>query len=61
MIAAEGARNHGLLNIPTDEFFKTRHTLPMNIEEQKKIASFLTLLADYRENLQSSSVPEHKV
>jgi len=44
MIAAEGARNHGLLNIPTDEFFKTRHTLPMNIEEQKKIASFLTLL-----------------
>ena len=44
MIAAEGARNHGLLNIPTDEFFETRHTLPMNIEEQKKIASFLTLL-----------------
>lgn len=23
MIAAEGARNHGLLNVPTDEFFAT--------------------------------------
>lgn len=44
MIAAEGARNHGLLNIPTEGFFETRHTLPMGIAEQKKIATFLTLL-----------------
>ena len=25
MISAEGARNHGLLNVPTDEFFDTYH------------------------------------
>ena len=25
MISAEGARNHGLLNVPTDEFFDTKH------------------------------------
>ena len=24
MISAEGARNHGLLNVPTDEFFGTK-------------------------------------
>ena len=44
MIAAEGARNHGLLNVPTEAFFETRHTLPMSIAEQQKIASFLTLI-----------------
>ena len=44
IIAAEGARNHGLLNVPTEDFFQTRHILPNNIVEQKKIASFLTLL-----------------
>ena len=44
MIAAEGARNHGLLNVPTEDFFDTVHTLPKSIEEQTKIADFLTLL-----------------
>ena len=44
MISAEGARNHGLLNVPTDEFFDTKHYLPENIEEQRKIADFLITL-----------------
>jgi Restriction endonuclease S subunits len=44
MIAAEGARNHGLLNVPTDDFFATQHILPNNEQEQHKIAQFLGLL-----------------
>ncbi len=44
MIAAEGARNHGLLNVPTEDFFETRHVLPADITEQRKIACFLTLV-----------------
>ena len=44
MIAAEGARNHGLLNVPTEDFFETQHILPTDLVEQKKIARFLTLL-----------------
>ena len=44
MIAAEGARNHGLLNVSVEEFFNTKHTLPSNINEQKKISQFLLLL-----------------
>ena len=43
MIAVEGARNHGLLNISVEDFFNTMHKFP-NIEEQEKIASFLTLI-----------------
>ena len=41
MISAEGARNHGLLNVPTDEFFETKHYLPHNLSEQRKIADFI--------------------
>ncbi len=44
MIAAEGARNHGLLNVPTDDFFDTLHILPKNSNEQDKIAKFLILV-----------------
>ena len=44
MISAEGARNHGLLNVPTDEFFATKHYLPENTAEQRKIADFLIAL-----------------
>ena len=44
MISAEGARNHGLLNVPTDEFFETKHYLPHNISEQRKIADFIIAL-----------------
>ena len=36
-IAAEGARNHGLLNIAPTDFFKTKLKLPADIEEQQEI------------------------
>lgn len=38
--AAEGARNHGLLNISTSEFFETEIMVPIDIEEQAKIGEF---------------------
>ena len=44
MISAEGARNHGLLNVPTDEFFGTKHYIPQDIAEQRKIANFMIAL-----------------
>ena len=43
-IAAEGARNHGLLNIAPADFFKTQLMIPQNIEEQKKIGDYFKLL-----------------
>ena len=55
MISAEGARNHGLLNVPTDEFFATKHYLPENTAEQRKIADFLIVL-DRRIDAQQSLV-----
>lgn len=39
-IAAEGARNHGLLNIAPTDFFKTKLKLPADIEEQKEIGEY---------------------
>lgn len=36
-IAAEGARNHGLLNIAPADFFETSLVIPQDIEEQKAI------------------------
>ena len=44
MISAEGARNHGLLNVPTDEFFDTKHYIPQDLTEQRKIANFMIVL-----------------
>ena len=44
MISAEGARNHGLLNVPTDEFFDTYHYITDNPDEQQKIADFMNLI-----------------
>lgn len=43
MIAVEGARNHGLLNISVSDFFETLHYIP-SYGEQVKIADFLTKL-----------------
>jgi len=59
MISAEGARNHGLLNVPTEEFFDTKHYLPDNIGEQRKIADFLIAL-DRRIEAQQSLVDNLK-
>ena len=44
MISAEGARNHGLLNVPTDEFFDAKHYIPQDLAEQRKIANFIIAL-----------------
>ena len=39
--AAEGARNHGLLNISTEDFFDIELNIPNSIEEQVKIGNFI--------------------
>ena len=39
-IAAEGARNHGLLNISPNDFFETVLTIPKSIEEQQQIGTY---------------------
>lgn len=39
--AAEGARNHGLLNISPDDFFDIDMHVPENIAEQQTIGTFL--------------------
>ena len=45
-IAAEGARNHGLLNIAPADFFETTVSVPKDIEEQRKIGAYIMQL-DY--------------
>ena len=39
-IAAEGARNHGLLNIAPADFFETKLMIPENFEEQQMIGDY---------------------
>ena len=43
-IAAEGARNHGLLNIAPTNFFETKLTMPQDIGEQQKIGKYFEKL-----------------
>ena len=43
-IAAEGARNHGLLNIAPNDFFNTTIMAPKSLDEQRKIGSFFQKL-----------------
>lgn len=42
-ICAEGARNHGLLNVSPDDFFATTHYFAPTKAEQEKVATFLFL------------------
>ena len=42
--AAEGARNHGLLNISADAFFDTELKYPKDTTEQAKIGAFFKQL-----------------
>ena len=45
MICADGARNHGLLNVDTKAFFTdVRISLPISIKEQRLIAKYLNNL-----------------
>ena len=53
MISAEGARNHGLLNVPTDELFSTYHYITENIKEQEKIARLMELIESRIQKQQS--------
>ncbi len=49
-IASEGARNHGMLNISTNDFFNTIHIIP-SYKEQVKIARFLNSFDLYIQGL----------
>ncbi|UNP76228.1 restriction endonuclease subunit S [Bacillus nitratireducens] len=46
MRAAEGARNHGLLNITAKDFFETELKIPSTAIEQQKIGAFFKQLDD---------------
>lgn len=43
-IAAEGARNHGLLNIAPADFFHTKLMVPKDISEQEQIGKYFSVL-----------------
>ena len=44
LIAAEGARNHGLLNIAPNDFFDTVLSIPGHQQEQKLIGNYFSNL-----------------
>ena len=44
--AAEGARNHGLLNISAEDFFDIDLSVPKDVVEQKQIGAFIRQLDD---------------
>ena len=44
MIAAEGARNHGLLNVAPIDFFKTELQIPSSLQEQNQIGTLFQQL-----------------
>ena len=49
----------GILNVPTDEFFDTKHYIPMDLAEQRKIADFMIAL-EHRIEAQQSLVDNLK-
>lgn len=49
-VCAEGARNHGLLNVSPNDFFATTHHFAPTKEEQDKVADFLSLYDQKIEN-----------
>ncbi|OEJ15916.1 hypothetical protein BFL38_10690 [Brachyspira hampsonii] len=50
IISQEGVRNHGLLNVPIEDFFNMIIPFPP-LDEQKRIAEVLSLCDDVIENL----------
>jgi len=42
--AAEGARNHGLLNISAEDFFDIDLSVPKDVSEQKQVGAFIRQL-----------------
>lgn len=57
-IVQEGARNHGMLNIAVDDFFRIKITMP-ETEEQKEIAKILRV-ADHEIDLLQKSIEAEK-
>ena len=53
LCVAEGARNHGLLNVNINDFFSTKHFLPQ-LAEQEKIANFLAIVDKKIINLENT-------
>lgn len=51
-IAAEGARNHGLLNIAPEDFFNTKLKVTKNENEQKVIGLFFTQITSLIDSTQ---------
>lgn len=45
LCVAEGARNHGLLNVSNEEFYETKHLVPCK-QEQNRIGDFLQVVYD---------------
>ena len=60
-IAQEGARNHGLLNVPTNDFFGLNVLLPSPAEQQK-IAECLSAMDDMiaSESAKLDALKDHK-
>ena len=58
LIAMEGARNHGLLNITIQDFFNLPLRLP-SLAEQRKIAGLLSLI-DERIEVQNAIIKERE-
>ncbi len=58
-IAAEGARNHGLLNIAVSDFFDTKFNIPNSLTEQQKIGSYFATL-DKKITAQKAKVEQLK-
>lgn len=57
-IVQEEARNHGMLNVAVDDFFRIKITMP-EIEEQKEIAKILST-ADHEIDLLQKSIEAEK-
>lgn len=57
--AQEGARNHGLLNIPITDFFNSKLCLP-DLQEQKRIIAILST-ADYEIELLQRDLEQEKL
>lgn len=59
--AAEGARNHGLLNISASDFFETEVLSPVSISEQQRIGSFFRELDKLIESVQKKAAKLRQV
>ena len=59
--AAEGARNHGLLNISASDFFETEVLSPVSISEQQRIGSFFRELDKLIESVQKKTTKLRQV